>query len=134
MIDSNENRLSIRRYLLATQGFAVISATSGDEAREICAVFDPDLIVACWPLAGADLGKLLDELHAYNPAVHSLLLAEQLTAEPDGIVADAKLLKGACAPVQIVERVKMLSAGRRGPKKTVQSVDYMMALAQRRIA
>jgi DNA-binding response OmpR family regulator len=126
--------MSVRRYLFTTWHFAVISATGAGEAREMFAAYDPDLVVACWPLAGADLGKLLDELHACKPGVRSLLLAEQLTVAPGDVVADAVLLKGACMPVQILDRVKLLSASKRGPKKTVQSIDIMMDLAQRRIA
>ncbi len=126
--------MSVRRYLFTTWHFAVISATSGDEARKMLAAYDPDLVVAGWPLAGEDLGKLLDELHACKPGIHSLLLAEQLTVAPEDTVADAVMLKGACMPVQILDRVKLLSAGKRGPKKTVQSIDIMMDIAQRRIA
>jgi hypothetical protein len=100
----------------------------------VFAAYDLDLVVACWPLANADLGKLLNELRACKSGVHSLLLAEQLTVAPENTVADAVMLKGACTPSQILERVKLLTACKRGPKPPVQSVDRMMMLAQGRTA
>lgn len=134
LIDSDENRMSIRRYLFITRGFAVFSAPSADEARHLIASCYPDLVVATWPLAGADLGKLLSEIHDDSPTSHLLLLAERLTEVPDGVFVDAALLKSACSATDIIERAKLLCVRKRGPQKTAQSVDHMMVLAEQKLA
>jgi DNA-binding response OmpR family regulator len=134
LIDSDETRQGIRRFLLETHGFAVFSASSAEEARELCADYSPDAVVAAWPLAGADLGRLLHQLHECSPAASSLLLADSAAAVPESVMADAILPKGQCSAVQVLERVRLLSARKRGPKKTVESINHMMMLTERRIA
>lgn len=136
LIDSNEVRLSVRRYLLETQGFKVSAATAADEARDLAETTDPELIVCAWPLAGSSAGLLLNQLHEAHPFVRIMLLAETLQSVPDDVyAADAVLLKGDCTPFNVLERARLLSARKRGPRKmTVQSVDRMMDFAARRIA
>jgi DNA-binding NtrC family response regulator len=141
LIDSNETRQSVRRYLFITWGFAVLSAATAEEAREIAANEPLDLVVCGWPLAGADLGKLLNDLHAIDPLLRSLLLAESSIVAPEGVAAHAVLLKGACAPTEIRERARQLSARKRGPRKGCEQrlqpqaeVDHLMDMAERRIA
>jgi DNA-binding response OmpR family regulator len=141
LIDSDETRQSVRRYLFVTHGFTVLSAATADEAREIAANEPLDLIVCGWPLAGADLDRLLGDLHAVDPLLRSMLLAESSTFAPEGFVAHAVLLKGACSPAEILERARCMSARKRGPRKGCEqrmqpqaAVDHLMNLAERRIA
>ena len=133
LIDSNELRQSTRRYMLTIRGFAVHAAASAEEARELASDHNPDLVIACWPMAGTDLGRLLDQLHDQHPCLRSMLLAEHLTAAPKGIHADACMYKGSCSPAEIVDRAKVLCARKHGPKKAVE-IDRMMVPAERRIA
>ena len=133
LIDSNELRQSTRRYMLTIRGFAVHAAASAEEAHELAADHDPDLVIACWPMAGTDLGRLLDHLYEQRPAMRSMLLAEQLSSPPENVTVDACILKGNCSPAEIVDRAKFLCARKRGPKKPVE-IDRMMVLAERRIA
>lgn len=117
-----------------TRGFAVFSATCADQARTAVEESDPELAILSWPLADSDGARLLADLHERRPEIRSLVLAERLDVLPENVIADDALLKGSCTPAQIVDRAKALTARKRGPKKTVQAIDRMMVLAERRIA
>lgn len=134
MIDSDENTLSIRRFLLETHRYPVSGATTSAEAVQLAEECAPEVIVAAWPFAAADLGRLLNQLHEILPGVPSILICEYVSDRPEGVVADAVMLKGECSSAEILDRVKVLSARKRGPKKTVATVNRMMILAERRIA
>ena len=134
LIDSNEYHLSVRRFLLDTHRFAVTGAQTSKEALQLADECMPEAIVAVWPFTGGDLGRLLNYLHEIFPGVPSILICENLSAPPEGVVADAVMLRGACSPAEILDRVKVLSARKRGPKKGVNPVNRAMILAERRIA
>ncbi len=133
LIDSNELRQSTRRYMLTIRGFVVHAAASADEARELAADHNPDLVIACWPMAGTDLGRLLDQIYEQRPTVRLMLVAEHLSSPPETVTVDACMLKGYCNPSELVDRAKFLCARKRGPKKPVE-IDRMMVMAERRIA
>jgi DNA-binding response OmpR family regulator len=140
LIDSDETRHSVRRYFFTIHGFTVLSAATAEEAREIAANEPLDLIVCGWPLAGADLCKLLNDLHAMDPLLRSMVLMENSAIALDLLPAHAVLPKGRCGPAEILERAKTLSARKRGPRKESDrrppqtDVDRLMQLAERRIA
>ncbi|MEO6924660.1 MAG: response regulator, partial [Bryocella sp.] len=51
-----------------------------------------------------------------------LLISVTVTNYDRAVNADAFLPKGACTPVEMLERIKILVARKRGPKKHVVSV------------
>jgi DNA-binding response OmpR family regulator len=138
VIDSSETRLSTRRFVLETRGLAVAGASTPDEARDLANSFQPEVIVAAWPFTSGDLGRLLGQLHDELPFAPTLLIAESLVESPSSVTADATVLKGGCSMAEIVERIKILAARKRGPRpetpKPVQSIERMMQLAERRLA
>jgi len=137
LIDSSETRLSTRRFVLETRGLAVAGASTPEEARDLANSFQPEVIVAAWPFTSGDLVRLLDQIREELPFAPSLLIAETLVEAP-AVVADATVLKGSCSMAEIVERIKILAARKRGPRpgtpKPVQSIERMMQLAERRLA
>src|ERR1035437_2312534 len=94
LIDSDENTLSIRRFLLDTHRYPVSGATTSAEAVQLAEECAPEVIVAAWPFAAGDLGRLLNQLHEILPGVPSILICEKLSDRPEGVVADAVMLKG----------------------------------------
>jgi DNA-binding response OmpR family regulator len=135
LIDSDQDRLGVRRFQMETWGFAVNSASTAADARDLGAVCEPDLIVGVWKFTGGDLVALLKDLKSQWPHIPSLLVAEQLAAMPEVAIADTVLIKNQCQPEAMRERLKIMSARKRGPRKAIPAtIDHMMDLAGRRIA
>ncbi len=130
LIDTRLTRRSVRSFVLTTNGFAVFPVESADEAYAICADADPEIAIVCWPMP--EIEGVFDRLHKEVPEMRTLLLAEELKAAPEGIMADATLW-GRFWTADILERTKLLAARKRGPKKP-PAIDRMMDLAERRIA
>jgi len=135
LIDSDQDRLGLRRFQMETWGFAVDSASTSAEARDLCAACEPDLIIGVWKFTGGDLVSTLKDLKSQRPHVPSLLVADQLATMPELAFTDAVLIKNQCQPETIRERIKIMSTRKRGPRKAIPaSIDHMMDLAGRRIA
>jgi len=116
LIDSNENRQSMRRFVFETRGLAVFSASTPDEARDLSRDAHPDVVIAVWPFTGGDLAQLVDQVREEAPFAPSLLIVENLSVPPTSIVADATMCKGAFSMADVVERIKVLAARKRGPR------------------
>jgi hypothetical protein len=101
LIDANEERRSIRKFLLTNKGFKVHT-----EAPESC-----NLVVACWPV-NDDALKVARTLGA-----PLLLLVDHLdTKAPLTFGADRLLYGSSCCPWEIVDTVTILTTLKRGPK------------------
>jgi CheY-like chemotaxis protein len=132
LIDTNEDRQAVLRFLFVTHAYHVISAGSADEARQLIATEDPELIVCAYPLAGADADTLLDQLRQVIPFTPSLLLYQGKGPGPQLGKADA-VVPQSISRVELLERTKLMSARKRGPRKQVASIS-VADLAARRTA
>jgi two-component system, OmpR family, response regulator CpxR len=116
-VDDNEQELSVRKFMLSTNGYRVLAATSGEEAIERFNEAQVDLVLADYAMPrmnGAELIAKLKQLAAHVPMI-LLADAQQLNSEPHR--ADAVLGKKNCSPVELLERIKIMSARKRGPRK-----------------
>ena len=131
LIDANELRLSARRFMLTTHGYAVFGAVDVSEALQACAVHAPEVAFIVCPIPG--LARLVRDLHAMFPTIRTLLFAEGLKSEPENIYTDV-MLHGWPPVSEILERLKVLAARKRGPHKMpVASVGFG-ELPERRMA
>jgi DNA-binding NarL/FixJ family response regulator len=113
LIDANENRLGIRRFLLETSGFAVLGAVTRGEAVAAAAA-KPELIVLNLPLPG-DV-ELLDALRRAVPDANVLLVSEGAREAPAHICGHL-CLHGRVDPAMFLESVRLLALSKRGPRK-----------------
>ena len=107
-VDDNEQTLSVRKFLLETRGYRVLTATSGHEALEIVerhAPGDLSLLISDLMMPVMDGAELVRRVREVQPGLPTLM-------------ADVFLPKGACSPVELLERVRVLVARKRGPKKS----------------
>jgi two-component system response regulator CpxR len=131
LIDTNEERQSLRRFLLETNGYYVLSAASAEETRALIATEPLDLIVCAWPLLQIDAAALLNELHCLDPYQRVLVLCDGQMAQPLALRAHAVVLPKISA-AELLERVKIMSGRKRGPRKMPPlSVEYVEALERR---
>ena len=124
-VDDNEQTLSVRKFLLETKGYRVLSATSAHEALEIVeqhAPGDLSLLLCDLLMPQMDGVELIRRVREIQPCLPSLMVSGTVTSMERGSGADVFLPKGACSPVELLERVRVLVARKRGPKKLVHSV------------
>lgn len=119
-VDDNEQTLSVRTFLLETRGYRVINATTSQEALEILERTPSgtlDLLIADLLLPGMDGNELVRRAKAMHPTLPALIVSGTVAAFDRALAADAFLPKGASSPVELLERIRLLVARKRGPKK-----------------
>ncbi len=122
-VDDSEQTLAIRKFLLQTRGYRVLTATSGPEALEILEEYAPgdlSLLLCDLLMPQMDGVELVRRARELQPGLPTLMISGTVTAFDRGAGADVFLPKGACSPSELLERVRTLVARKRGPKKHVQ--------------
>jgi len=114
-VDDNEQILSVRTFLLETRGYRVIALTSPHDALETIAHSLPGSIDLLMPqIDGNELVRRAKQLHPVLPA---MIVSGTVTAYDRAGRADVFLPKGACSPAEMLERIRILVARKRGPRK-----------------
>jgi two-component system response regulator CpxR len=119
-VDDNEQSLSIRKVMLETRGYRVISCTTGDEALARFKVGGVDLLLSDLVMPGFDGRKLVEQVKNLSPATPAILFSGKITAYDSDMPADVFLPKGMYAPAELLERIRLLLVRKRGPKKMVR--------------
>jgi CheY-like chemotaxis protein len=116
-VDDNDQALSVRKFVLETRGYRVLTAKNAEEAIELYDRGRVDLVITDLVMPhcnGNDLILLLKEIAPWVPAV---LVSGSIKQFDPTTRADAFLPKGACSPQELLERVRVLLVRKRGPKK-----------------
>lgn len=116
-VDDNEQALAVRKFLLETRGYRVVTASSGREALEIFQNRGVDLVLGDLIMPQMDGNEMVQRMKEIAPEVPMMLLSGTVKAFDRACHADAFLPKGACTPVEMLERIRVMIARKRGPKK-----------------
>ena len=117
-VDDNEQDLSVLKFMLTTNGYRVLAATSGKEALAILSdSVQIDLVLSDYSMPQMNGKQLADRLKRLAPHVPMVLLGDPQSMAGEMHVADAMLAKKNCSPQELLERVKVMSARKRGPRK-----------------
>jgi two-component system response regulator CpxR len=121
-VDDNEQALSVRKFLLETRGYKVVTATSGAEALAVlrkASQGSVDLLLTDLGMPVLDGNDLILQAKLLHPALPALLLTGTARHFDRATRADVYLSKGADSPLELLERVRVLVMRKRGPKKAV---------------
>ena len=121
-VDSNEQTLSVRTFLLETRGYRVISSQTAQGALEILEQTEQgtmDLLIADLLLPQMDGNELVRRAKQMHPMLPALIVSGTVAAVDRALAADAFLPKGAGTAAELLERIRLLVARKRGPKKHV---------------
>jgi len=121
-VDDNEQILSVRKFLLETRGYRVISARSGEEAIEKFRAGAIDLVLGDLVMPQMDGNEMVRRMKEISPEVPMILISGSVRAFERANRADAFLPKGACAPIEMLERIRVMIARKRGPRKVLRPV------------
>ena len=116
-VDDNEQSLSIRKVMLETRGYRVVTCTGGQEALECFKKGGVDLVLTDLVMPGLDGTKLIEEIKNLSPHTPAILLSGKVKIYDRDTKADVFLPKGMYAPVELLERIRVLLVRKRGPKR-----------------
>jgi two-component system response regulator CpxR len=123
-VDDNEQELSVLRFMLATNGYRVLTATNDQEAVAVFATAPQiDLVLAdAGRRGGSHLSgsQLVERLKRMRGHVPMIMMGDTQAANGELHVADAILVKKNCSTQELLERIKVMSARKRGPRKGAQ--------------
>lgn len=117
VVDDNEQELSVTKFILHTNGYRALSATTAQEAIAIFSETPVDLVLADHSMPQVTGGQLVDRLKQIAPHVPMILLGDPQKMLGEMHAADALLAKKACSPLELLERIKVMSTRKRGPRK-----------------
>jgi two-component system response regulator CpxR len=116
-VDDNEQELSVLKFMLETNGYRVLSALNGKEAIGIFAETAIDLVLSDYGMPQMDGNQLVDRLKQMASHVPMILLGDPQKMGSDLHAADALLAKKNCTSQELLEKIKVMSARKRGPRK-----------------
>ena len=121
-VEDNEQVLSVRKFMLETRGYRVLAMSSAAAALEYLDGALPgtvDLLMADLMLPGMDGNELVRRAKQMHPALPTLLISGMVSNFDRAAAADAFLPKGACTAAEVLDRIRLLVARKRGPKKQI---------------
>ena len=119
-VDDNEQALSVRKFLLETRGYRVVVAPNAAEALETFRRGGIDLVLGDLIMPQMDGNEMVRRMKDIAPEVPMILISGSVKAFDRANRADAFLPKGASTPVEMLERIRVMIARKRGPKKAVR--------------
>jgi len=89
-----------------------------------------DLVLSDLVMPQMDGNEMVRRMKDISPEVPMMLVSGTVKAFERANRADAFLPKGACTPVEMLERIRMMIARKRGPKKAVAPAVHSPVSAQ----
>ncbi len=108
--------------MLSTNGYRVLAANSGQEAIAMFADAQVDLVLSDYAMPQMNGKQVAERLKRMAPHVPMILLGDPQAMGGEIHAADAVLAKKNCSPQELLERIKVMSARKRGPRKGSQRV------------
>ncbi len=128
-VDDNETELSVLKFMLSTNGYRVVSALSGVEAIGLFADSTPDLVLSDYAMPHMNGDQLVNRLKQIAAHVPMILLGDPQKMGDHLHGADALLHKKSCSTQELLERIKLMSARKRGPRKGAPRITPQLAVA-----
>ncbi len=119
-VDDNEQSLSIRKLILETRGYRVVTAISGHAALEAFRTGGIDLLLSDLIMPGMDGHALVEEVKTLSPHTPAILFSGKIKVYDRDTRADVFFPKGAYAPAELLDRIRLLLVRKRGPKRVTR--------------
>ena len=130
-VDDNEQILSVRTFLLETRGYRVIALGNPQDALEAIANSLPgslDLLLCDLVMPQMDGNELVRRAKQLHPTLPAMIVSGTVTGYDRAGRADVFLPKGAGSPAEMLERIRILVARKRGPRKMSLTISADAAL------
>lgn len=128
-VDDNEQALSIRKVMLETRGYRVLTCTNGQQALDTFKRGGVDLLLSDLLMPGLDGADLVRKVKEISPETPAILFSGKIKVYDRDTKADIFLPKGMYAPVELLERIRILLIKKRGPKRAAPRVEPEIRIA-----
>jgi two-component system, OmpR family, response regulator CpxR len=128
-VDDNEQALSIRKVMLETRGYRVLACNSAHAALELFYRGGVDLILSDLLMPGLDGATLISKVKDVSPETPAILFSGKIKMYDKDLRADLFLPKGMYAPIELLERIRILLIKKRGPKRANAMPQHHIAMA-----
>ena len=121
-VDDNEQILSVRTFLLETRGYRVVALPNPQDALDTISSSLPgsiDLLLCDLIMPLMDGNELVRRAKQLHPCLPAMIVSGTVTTYDRAGRADVFLPKGACSPAEMLERIRVLVARKRGPRKMI---------------
>jgi CheY-like chemotaxis protein len=119
-VDSNEQALSVRKFMLETRGYRVVCVLQAQAALERFEAGGVDMVLSDLTIPGMDGNEMVKRMKQQAPEVPMVLVSGTVRDFARADAADAFLPKGANNSQELLERIRMLMVRKRGPKRQVE--------------
>jgi two-component system, OmpR family, response regulator CpxR len=126
-VDDNEQSLSIRKVMLETRGYRVVTCASGEEALKVFENGGIDLVLTDLIMPGVDGTELIARIKSISPQTPAILFSGKIRIYDRDTQADVFLPKGMYAPAELLERIRLLLVRKRGPKRVSNPIETLRA-------
>jgi two-component system response regulator CpxR len=116
-VDDNEQALSIRKFMLETRGYQVVSCANGRDAVSTFMKGGIDLVLCDLMMPDIDGAEVIRQIKARSPETPTIIFSGKIKIYDKDLHADIFLPKGMFAPAELLERIRVLLIRKRGPKK-----------------
>jgi CheY-like chemotaxis protein len=116
-VDDNEQALSIRKVMLETRGYRVLACSNGDQALNLFKQGGVDLVLSDLQMPGLDGAALVEKIKEISASTPAILFSGKTRVYEKDIRADLFLPKGMYAPIELLERIRIMLVKKRGPKR-----------------
>ncbi len=117
-VDDDERSLSIRKVMLETRGYRVVTCPDPEKALDIVRAGGIDLIIADLMMPKMTGAELIAHAKQIAPDLPSILFSGSVSHYAEQSTADVWLPKGTFAPAELLERVRIALIRKRGPKRS----------------
>ena len=128
-VDSNEQALSVRKFMLETRGYRVVSVLHAQAALEAFEAGGVDLVLSELTIPGMDGNEMIRRMKQLAPEIPMLLMSGIVKDFARADAADAFLPKGANNSLELLERIRVLMVRKRGPKRQADRPSFSPAFA-----
>ena len=128
-VDDSEHSNSLRKFMLETRGYRVLLAHSGREAMELFREHTVDLVLSDLMMPDMNGAELVKQFKEASPETPAILFSGKIRTYEEGTHADIFLPKGSAAPLELLERIRLLLVRKRGPKKGVRRAEPALAIS-----
>ena len=128
-VDDNEQALSIRKLMLETRGYRVVACNNGQHALEAFKQGGVDLVLSDLQMPGLDGAELVGRIKDLSADTPTILFSGKTRIYEKDTRADVFLPKGMYAPIELLERIRIMLIKKRGPKRVSPAEARRMPVA-----
>ena len=117
-VDDDERSLSVRKVMLETRGYRVLTNSDPEAALEAVQNGGIDLIIADLMMPKMSGAEFISQAKQIAPGVPAILYSGSVSHFAEQTSADVWLPKGTFAPAELLERVRIALIRKRGPRRS----------------